>query len=137
MDAITIGTLAASAVGALVPLFKALGEKAMEKAGEKAGEAVMENRSKVLDVVKGLFLEDDLTTLGDLSKNPEDLKIQGKLEGKLEEKLKTNPDTFNKLDELLKRLEEMEKNQPMSKNVSNIKNENIHNSFIRNDVNQK
>ncbi len=104
MDAITLGTLAASVVGALVPLFKAFGEKAMEKAGEKAGEAVMENRSKVLDVVKGLFLEDDLTTLGDLSKNPEDAETQAELKGELKHLLKANPETAKRLEELLKQI---------------------------------
>ena len=104
MDAITIGTLAASVVGALVPLFKAFGEKAMEKAGEKAGEAVMENRSKVLDVVKGLFLEDDLTTLGDLSKNPESAEKQAELKGELKHLLKANPETAKQLEKLLKQI---------------------------------
>jgi hypothetical protein len=52
MDPITIATLA---VNALIPLFQKFGEKAMETVGEKAVETVMQNGSKVLDVVKGLF----------------------------------------------------------------------------------
>ena len=57
MEPLTIATLAGAAVNAIVPLFKKFGEKAMEKAGEKAGEAVIEDRVKVLNVVKDLFLK--------------------------------------------------------------------------------
>jgi hypothetical protein len=132
MDATAVALIASSAVNALVPFFN----KGLDKIVDKSAEEVFNKRSEIWGKVKGLFAEDELTTLDLFEANPEDAKTQGKLEGKLEEKLKTNPETFNQLDTLIKHLEEMEKHQPAPKNVSNIKNENVHNSFIVNDVKQ-
>ena len=132
MEPATIALIASSAVNALVPYFK----KGAEKIADKSAEELFNKRAEIWEKVKGLFAADELTTLDLFKENPEDAKTQGKLEGKLEEKLKTDSETFNQLDALIKHLEEMEKRQPAFKNVSNIKNENIHGSFIVNDVKQ-
>ncbi len=131
MDAVTIAAVASSAVSALVPFLKTQGKKLAEKAVEEG----FEKRGEIWEMVKNLFVEDDLI-ITNFSANPADEKTQGKLEGKLEERLKDNPEIASNLDKLIKRLEEIEKNQPSAKNVSKIENKDISNSFISNDVNQ-
>ena len=131
MDVVTIATVASSAVTALVSFLTKGGETLAEKAAEEG----FKKRGEIWEIVKGLFVEDDLI-ITNFSANPADEKTQGKLEGKLEERLKDNPEIASNLDKLIKRLEEMEKNQPSAKNVSKIENKDISNSFISNDVNQ-
>jgi hypothetical protein len=107
-------------VSALVPYFA----KAAEKIVDKSAEEIFAQRGQIWNSVKGLFVEDEMTTLNLFAENPEDAKIQGKLEGKLEERLKDSPETVKDLEALLAKLE---------KSVSTrITNERIQNTDLSN-----
>jgi len=133
MEPVTIALIATTAVNALVPFFK----KGAEKLVDKSAEEVFNKRTEIWNKVKGLFTADELTTLKLFEENPEDVETQAELRGELKYLLKANPDIADELNELTSKLKELEIKQPSPKNVSEIKNENIHNSFIVNDVNQK
>lgn len=94
-----IETLVPMVVAALVPYLA----KGAEKLVEKTAEEGFEQRGKIWQLVKGLFVEDDLTLLN-LEANPEDVRTQGKLEAKLEDRLQNNPEAVAKLEELLKQI---------------------------------
>lgn len=106
-----IATLAPLVVSALVPLLK----KGAEKIVDKAAEESFEQRGKIWSLVKGMFVEDDLTLLNLFEQNPEDAKTQGKLEGKLEDRLKVNPDIAEQLQALVNTI-----NQTTANNSVNI-----------------
>jgi hypothetical protein len=88
-------------VSALIPYFA----KGAEKIVDKSAEEIFAQRGKIWESVKGLFVADEMTTLNLFAENPEDAKMQGKLEGKLEERLKDNPETVKDLEALLGKLE--------------------------------
>jgi hypothetical protein len=79
------------------PLVTALATKAFEKLGDKTAETVYEK-------ITGLFKPDELTTLDLFKANPEDVKLQGKLEAKLEDRLPQHPAIAAELEALLKAL---------------------------------
>jgi predicted nuclease with TOPRIM domain len=116
-----IEMLVPTVVGALVPFFK----RSFDKIADKSADEIFEQRGKIWDAVKGVFVEDDLTLLRLFEENPDDPKTQGKLEGKLEERLKTNPEAAVKLEELVAKLKEMS---------SEITNEQIEDSTIENEM---
>jgi hypothetical protein len=93
-------TLATGIITALVPYLAKGGEKLAEKIAEEG----FEQRSKIWEMAKGLFQEDELTLLNLFEQNPTDERIQGKLEGKLEDKLKANPKIARELDALVKQI---------------------------------
>ena len=111
---LTIGAIASAIVSALVPFLKKGGETL---ANEVAKEGFAQ-RGEIWQTVKGLFVEDDLTTLDLFADNPEDAKIQGKLEGKLEERLKNQPEIAKELEKLLTELKETGSTQIINENVS-------------------
>lgn len=92
--------IAAGVVTALVPYLAKGGEKLVDKVVDGG----FEQRSKLWEMAKDLFQEDELTLLNLFEENPNDAKIQGKLEGKLEDKLKANPEMAGKLDSLVKQI---------------------------------
>lgn len=116
-----IATIAAIAVTTLVPYLVKGGEKLAEKIAEEG----FEQRSKVWNVAKGLFREDELTLLNLFVENPTDAKIQGKIEMKLEDKLKANPEVAEKLDSLLKQI-------PASMRINTIEIRGDYNNVVQN-----
>jgi hypothetical protein len=132
VEPLTIATIATGAITALQPFVT----KGLEKLAEKTAEEGFNERKAIWEKVKGLFKADDLTLLNLLEEANANDKVQGKLEGKLETYLEANPAIVNELSELVKRLEELEKNNPAPKKVSNIENKDISNSFVINEVNQ-
>jgi hypothetical protein len=79
----------------------ALATKAFEKAREEIGK---ESGTTFLNLIKGLFRPDELTTLNLSAEALQDPKAQGKLEGKLEERLAAHPDIAKQLEALLANL---------------------------------
>lgn len=100
MEPATIALIASTAVGALVPLLN----KGAEKLVEKGTEEAYAKRAEIWNKVKGLFAEDDLTTLNLFENDPENAATQGELRGELKHLLKANPEITEQLDELLKQL---------------------------------
>jgi flavodoxin len=100
MDPVTIATIASGVVSALAPFFKKGGEKIADKIAEEG----FDQRGKIWETVKGVFLGDDLTTLHLLEKYPENNDIQNEVKTKLEEKLTTKPAIAKELEEMLKAL---------------------------------
>ncbi|HEX8735281.1 MAG TPA: hypothetical protein VF721_08175 [Pyrinomonadaceae bacterium] len=94
-----IETLVPAVVAAVVPYLA----KGAEKLVDKSVDAGFEQRGKIWQLVKGLFVEDDLTLLN-LEANPEDARTQGKLEAKLEDRLEAKPEVAAQLEELLKQI---------------------------------
>lgn len=85
-------------VAALVPYLATGGEKLVEKTVEEG----FENRAKIWQKVKGLFPDNELTTLNLFAENPDDPKLQGKVEGKLEDRLANNLNVAEELEKLLR-----------------------------------
>lgn len=92
--------IAAGIITALVPYLAKGGEKLVDKMVDEG----FEQRGKIWEMTKGLFQEDELTLLNLFEENPNDAKIQGKIEMKLEDKLKANPKIAEKLDSLVKQI---------------------------------
>lgn len=100
MEPATIALIASTAVSALVPLLN----KGAENLVEKGTEEAYAKRAEIWNKVKGLFAEDDLTTLNLFENDPENAATQGELRGELKHLLKANPGIAEELDELLKQL---------------------------------
>lgn len=126
---ITVTALATAAVTELVPYVLAKGG---DKLIEKAAEEGFEQRGKIWQLVKSLFVEDELTLLNLFEDNPEDARTQGKLEGKIEDRLKENPQIAKLLEELLKEIPQTQNRQNTitQSGSSNIANQDISNSTI-------
>jgi len=92
--------IAAGVITALVPYLAKGGEKLVDKMVDEG----FEQRGKIWEMTKGLFLEDNLTLLNLFEENPNDAKTQGKLESKLEDKLQANPEIAKEFESLLKRI---------------------------------
>lgn len=92
--------IAAGVITALVPYLAKGGEKLAEKIAEEG----FEQRGKIWDMTKSLFLEDNLTLLNLFEQNPADAKTQGRLEIRLEDKLQANPEIAKEFETLLKQL---------------------------------
>lgn len=92
--------IAAGVVTALVPYLAKGGEKLVDKIVDEG----FEQRGKIWEMTKGLFLEDNLTLLNLFEENPNDAKTQGKLESKLEDKLQANPEIAKEFESLLKKI---------------------------------
>jgi hypothetical protein len=92
--------IAAGIITALVPYLAKGGEKLVEKVVDEG----FEQRSKIWEMTKGLFLEDNLTSLNLFEENPTDTKLQNKLESKLEDKLAANPEIAKEFEALLKQI---------------------------------
>jgi uncharacterized membrane protein len=107
--------------------------KGLEKIVEKAAEEGYTERKAIWDKVKGLFVEDELTLLNLFKEAETDEKAKIKLETKLETHLQLNEATAKELDELVKKVQEIEK-----KNSSTVINEDIrNNSKVETVVDQK
>ena len=98
MDTATIAVIASSAVTALAPFLKKGGEKLADKIAEEG----FAQRGKIWELVKGIFVEDDLTTLKLFEENPENAETQAELRGELKHVLKAKPEVAEQLNELLK-----------------------------------
>ena len=92
--------IAAGVITALVPYLAKGGEKLVDKIVDEG----FEQRGKIWEMTKGLFLEDNLTLLNLFEENPNDAKTQGKLESKLEDKLQANPEIAKEFESLLKQI---------------------------------
>lgn len=99
-----IETLVPAVVAAVVPYLAKGADKLLNKTVDEAVDKGFEQRGKIWETVKGLFVEDDLTLLNLFEENPADQKTQGKLEGKLEDRLKANPEVAAQLEALLKQI---------------------------------
>ena len=116
MDPATIGLI----VSALVPFLKKGGEKLVDKIVDEG----FAERGKIWESVKGLFSGDDLITLDLLAENPDDLKLQGKVEGKLEDRLKNDPEAAAELEKLLAELKRATSTEIINEEItdSDVKN---------------
>ncbi len=92
--------IAAGVITALVPYLAKGGEKLVDKMVDEG----FEQRGKIWEMTKGLFLEDNLTLLNLFEENPNNAKTQGKLESKLEDKLQANPEIAKEFESLLKQI---------------------------------
>lgn len=107
MDPVTIATIASGAITALAPFFKRGGEKLADKIAEEG----FAERGKIWETVKGLFVDEDLTTLKLFEENPENVETQAELRGELKHLLKAKPEVAKELEELLKTLPVSQVNQ--------------------------
>lgn len=119
---------ALAVITVLTPYLVKGGEKLIEKTAEEG----FEQRAKIWQIVKGLFVEDELTLLNLFEENPDDARIQGKLEGKLEDRLKQNPDVAKQLEELLRQIPNVQNKQNTitQSGDNNTANQDISNSTI-------
>ncbi len=92
--------IAAGIITALVPYLAKGGEKLVDKVVDEG----FAQRGKIWEMTKGLFLEDNLTSLNLFEENPTDPKNQNKLESKLEDKLEANPEIAKEFETLLKQI---------------------------------
>lgn len=131
---ITATALATAAVTELVPYVLA---KGADKLIEKAAEEGFEQRGKIWQLVKSLFIEDELTLLNLFEQNPEDVRTQAKLELRLEDQLKQNPNIAKQLEEFLKQIPQSQQKQNTitQSGNDNIANQDVTNSSIN--INQK
>ena len=129
-----VSAIAAAAVTELVPYVLTKGG---DKLIEKVAEEGFEQRGKIWQLVKGLFVEDELTLLNLFEENPNDAKLQGKLEGKLEDRLKQNPDIAKQMENLLKQIPNVQNKQNTIKQSGddNIAVQDINDSSIK--INKK
>lgn len=123
----------ATAVYTFVAPFVAKGvEKGIEKLGEKSAEEGFNERKAIWERVKGLFKEDDLTLLNLFEEAEKDTEKKIELKGELKGYLKTNPEITTELDELVRKLEAIQK-----RNVLNLISEDIKGgSEISNEIDQ-
>ena len=82
-------------------IIKALAWKVAEKTAEKTGEAIVENRTAILEKVRGLLIGDELTTLNLLEKYPENTDLQKEFTEVVTPRLKENPETAKEIETLL------------------------------------
>lgn len=82
-------------------IISALAMKGAEKLVEKSAENAFENRSAILDKVRGLLIDDELTTLNLLEKYPENTDLQKELKETLKPRLEANPETAKELEKLV------------------------------------
>ncbi|HSK70485.1 MAG TPA: hypothetical protein VK892_02230 [Pyrinomonadaceae bacterium] len=82
-------------------IFSALAMKGAEKFVEKSAEHAFDNRSAILDKVRGLLVGDELTTLNLLEKYPGNEDLQNELKETLKPRLEANPETAKELEKLV------------------------------------
>ncbi len=75
--------------------------KGAEKLTEKSAEHAFENRSKIVEKVKGLLVGEELTMLNLLEEDPKNEFLQGKVKDVLKPKLEENPKTAEEINELI------------------------------------
>ena len=118
---IELTTLVPMVVSALVPYFA----RGAQTIADKSAAEIYEQRGKIWDSVKGVFVEDDLTTLNLFADDPENPETQAELRGELKQLLKASPENAAKLEELVVRLKDMS---------SEIINEQVEGSIIDNEM---
>ena len=96
-----IGTIVAGVIGALAM-------KGAEKITEKSAEKAFENRSAILEKVRGVLVGEELTTLHLLEKYPTSEEMQKEVAEKLTPRLEANPVVANEIEELLKQMPALE-----------------------------
>jgi uncharacterized membrane protein len=94
--------------------------KGLDKIVEKAAEEGYTERKAIWDKVKGLFVEDELTLLNLFKEAKTDEKAKIKLETKLETHLQLNEATAKELDELVKKVQEIEKKNSFTNTLKDI-----------------
>ena len=95
--------------GAIVAgVFKALAMKAAEKITEKSAEKAFENRSVILEKVRGVLVGEELTTLHLLEKYPDNKDMQKEVAEKLTPRLEANPTVAEELKMLLANMPTLE-----------------------------
>ena len=92
-----IGTIVAGVIGALAM-------KGAEKITEKSAEKAFENRSAILEKVRGVLIGEELTTLHLLEKYPTNEEMQKEVAEKLTPRLEANPVVAKEIEELLKQM---------------------------------
>lgn len=82
-------------------IFSALAMKGAEKLTEKSAEHAFDNRSAILEKVRGLLVGDELTTLNLLEKYPGNKDLQNELKETLKPRLEADPETAKELEKLV------------------------------------
>jgi hypothetical protein len=106
MDYLSIATSVVTT--ALVPLFKIFATKTVEEVGKLTGQEAFDKRQSILEAVETLFIGEELTTLGDLRKDPDNEDIQTKVAETIEHKLMANPSIAADLNPLTNRVAKIE-----------------------------
>ena len=96
-----IGTIVAGVISALAM-------KAAEKITEKSAEKTFENRSAILEKVRGVLVGEELTMLNLLEKYPTNDDMQKELAEKLTPRLEANPAVAKELETLLANMSTLE-----------------------------
>ncbi len=120
-------------IGTIVTgVIAALAMKAAEKITEKSAEKAFENRSAMLEKVRGVLVGEELTTLNLLEKYPTNEDIQKELAEKLTPRLEANPAVAKELEALLANLPalEIKQNTVTQTGDNNQAAQDIHGSTI-------
>ncbi len=120
-----IGTIVAGVISALAM-------KAAEKITEKSAEKAFENRSVILEKVRGLLVGEELTVLNLLEEFPENKDIQNKVAEKLTPRLEANPAVAKEIETLLANMPALEIKQNTLNQIgdNNQAAQDIHGSTI-------
>ena len=120
-----IGTIVAGVIGALAM-------KGAEKITEKSAEKAFENRSAILEKVRGVLIGEELTTLHLLEKYPTNEELQKEVAEKLTPRLEANPVVAKEIEELLKQMPmiEIKQNTLTQTGNDNLAAQDIHGSTI-------
>lgn len=101
MDAITITTLASTAVSLLIPYLKSIiegaGKKAVEQVGSKTGELAWDKAKQLYEAIKAKFSvkRDTKKIMSSLEKTPDDSDLQAVMRFQLKEMI-TKDEKFAK-----------------------------------------
>ena len=120
-----IGTIVSGVIAALAM-------KGAEKITEKSAEKAFENRSAILEKVRGVLVGEELTTLHLLEKYPTSEEMQKEVAEKLTPRLAANPVVATEIEELLKQMPTIEiKQNTLTQTGDNHQAaQDIHNSTI-------
>ena len=120
-----IGTIVSGVIAVLAM-------KGAEKITEKSAEKAFENRSAILEKVRGVLIGEELTVLNLLEEFPTNPDIQTKVAEKLTPRLEANPVVANEIEELLKQMPmiEIKQNTLTQTGNNNKAAQDIHGSTI-------
>ena len=120
-------------IGTIVTgVITALAMKGAEKITEKSAEKAFENRSAILEKVRGVLVGEELTTLNLLEKYPTNEDMQKEVAEKLTLRLEANLVVAKEIEELLKQMPtiEIKQNTLTQTGDNNQAAQDIHGSTI-------
>ena len=120
-------------IGTIVTgVITALAMKGAEKITEKSAEKAFENRSAILEKVRGVLVGEELTTLNLLEKYPTNEDMQKEVAEKLTPRLEANLVVAKEIEELLKQMPtiEIKQNTLTQTGDNNQAAQDIHGSTI-------